>query len=182
MIFEPTELPDVITVFPEVFSDARGENWEVYHQGKFSEHGIPYEFIQDNQSNSRRTVLRGLHYQINSPQGKLVRAIKGRIFDVAVDLRRSSPTFGKWVGRILSDRNRLQLWVPPGFAHGFYALSTWAQVSYKLTELYSSEYDRTLLWNDPQVGVNWPLINGKPPMLSAKDAIGIPFEKAEVFE
>jgi dTDP-4-dehydrorhamnose 3,5-epimerase len=182
MKFTNTELPGIIVVSPDIYSDERGSFWEVYHQKKFSEQGIPYHFIQDNQSTSRRTVLRGLHYQIKTPQGKLIRVVSGKIFDVAVDLRRSSPFFGKWIGITLSSINKLQLWIPPGFAHGFYALSRWAHVAYKATELYSSENDRTLLWNDTDVNVNWQLIDGKRPILSQKDANGKPLRDAEVFE
>ncbi|MGA9398184.1 MAG: dTDP-4-dehydrorhamnose 3,5-epimerase [Anaerolineaceae bacterium] len=182
MKFTPTDMPGVIVVSPDIFSDERGAFWEVHHQQKFAENGIPYQFIQDNQSTSRRMVLRGLHYQLVKPQGKLVRVVQGKVFDVAVDLRRSSPYFGKWMGCILSSRNRRQLWIPPGFAHGFYTLSSWAYVSYKTTELYSSQTDRTLLWNDASIAIAWPLIDGLPPMLSKKDSCAILLDKAEVFE
>ena len=128
MKFIPSELPGVVLIIPDVVSDERGSFWEVHHQEKFEQHGIPQQFVQDNQSISRRTVLRGLHYQLDKPQGKLVRIVQGKVFDVAVDLRRSSPTFGKWVGYILSGRNKHQLWIPPGFAHGIYTLSSWAQL------------------------------------------------------
>lgn len=182
MEFKPTELPDVILIFPRVFPDKRGANWEVYHQQKFAEHGIPHVFVQDNHSSSRRQVLRGLHYQVGKPQGKLVRVIQGRVFDVAVDLRRSSPTFGRWTGVILSGSNKQQLWVPPGFAHGFYTLSAWAQVSYKLSELYLPAGDRSLRWDDPQVGIHWPLIAGQLPLISEKDARAPYLAEAEVFD
>lgn len=182
MIFTPAEIPDVIVVSPEIFVDARGEFWEIHNQKKFTDNGIPDQFVQDNQSISCQTVLRGLHYQIKKPQGKLVRALQGKIFDVAVDIRRSSPTYRKWVGIILSSHNKLQLWIPPGFAHGFYTLSKWAAVTYKLTDLYSAEYERTMLWSDEHLAIDWPLIKSKPPILSERDANGIPFEKAEVFE
>ncbi len=182
MKFIPSELPDVVLVIPEVFSDERGCNWEVHHQGKFEQNGIPQRFVQDNQSISRRTVLRGLHYQLEKPQGKLVRIVQGKVFDVAVDLRRSSPTFGKWVGFMLSGRNKYQLWIPPGFAHGFYTLSSWAQLSYKLTELYSGQADRSLLWCEPTIAVKWPLIDGLAPLLSKKDADAATLDKAEVFD
>jgi dTDP-4-dehydrorhamnose 3,5-epimerase len=180
MRFIPSELPGVILVIPEVFSDERGCNWEVHHQEKYARYGIFHQFIQDNQSTSRRTVLRGLHYSLEKPQGKLVRVVKGRIYDVAVDLRKSSPTFGKWVGYTLSSRNKHQLWIPPGFAHGFYTLSQWADVSYKNTDLYST--DLSLLWCDPVIGVKWPLIDGLPPILSKKDANAVTLDKAEVFD
>jgi dTDP-4-dehydrorhamnose 3,5-epimerase len=180
MKFIPSEIPDVILVIPEVFSDERGCNWEVHHQVKFEKNGIPHQFIQDNQSISRRAVLRGLHYSLVKPQGKLVRVVKGRVYDVAVDLRRSSPTFGKWVGYTLSSRNKHQLWIPPGFAHGFYTLSQWADVSYKNTDVYST--DCSLLWCDPDIGVRWPLIAGLQPILSEKDANAVTLYKAEVFD
>jgi dTDP-4-dehydrorhamnose 3,5-epimerase len=180
MKFIPSELPGVILVIPEVFTDERGCNWEVHHQEKFAQNGIPHQFIQDNQSISKRAVLRGLHYSLIKPQGKLVRVVRGRVYDVAVDLRKSSPTFGKWVGYALSSRNKHQLWIPPGFAHGFYTLSEWAHVSYKNTAVYST--DRSLLWCDPAIGVRWPLIDGLPPILSEKDAGATTLEKAEVFD
>lgn len=182
MKFIPSEISDVILVIPEIFSDERGSFWEVHHQQKFKEQGFPHNFIQDNQSTSRKTVLRGLHYQLVKPQGKLVRVVQGVVFDVAVDLRKSSPTFGKWVGYTLSCRSKQQLWIPPGFAHGFYTLSSWAHVSYKTTEFYSSQTDRTLLWCDPVLAVKWPLIDGLPPMLSKKDAGAVTLDKAEVFD
>jgi dTDP-4-dehydrorhamnose 3,5-epimerase len=182
MKFISSELPGVILIIPEVFSDQRGSNWEVYHQEKFTANGIPNHFVQDNQSTSRRGVLRGLHYQLDKPQGKLVRVVQGTGFDVAVDLRRSSPSFGKWIGFILSARNKHQLWIPPGFAHGFYTLSAWAQLSYKLTELYSSTSDRSLSWCDPVIAVKWPLIDGITPLLSKKDATAVTLDKAEVFD
>jgi dTDP-4-dehydrorhamnose 3,5-epimerase len=182
MKFKSSDLPEVFLISPDVFSDERGAFWEVHHQKKFAENGIPDTFIQDNQSVSRRTVLRGLHYQLSHPQGKLVRVVQGKIFDVAVDLRKSSPFFGKWVGFVLSSRNKLQLWIPPGFAHGFYTLSRWAHVSYKSTQLYSSQHDRTLLWCDPRLAINWPLIDGKLPLLSDKDADAVTLDKAEVFD
>jgi dTDP-4-dehydrorhamnose 3,5-epimerase len=126
-------------------------------------------------------TLRGLHYQIRQSQGKLVQIVTGVVFDIAVDLRRSSPTFGKWVGKKLSAINRMQLWIPPGFAHGFYVLSDWADLIYKVTDYYSPEWDRTLLWNDPDLGIDWPLIDGKPPLLSDKDSRGIPLNEADTF-
>jgi dTDP-4-dehydrorhamnose 3,5-epimerase len=138
--------------------------------------------VQDNHSGSRAGVLRGLHYQVRQPQGKVVSVLAGEVFDVAVDLRRSVPTFGRWVGVTLSARTRRQLWVPPGFAHGFYVLSDWAEVMYLATDLYCPRWERTLLWDDPQVGVRWPLEGGARPTLSAKDAGGSPFAEAEVFE
>lgn len=182
MEFKQTDLPGVVVISPKIFPDKRGANWEVYHQQKFAEQGIPHTFVQDNQSNSRCQVLRGLHYQVGKPQGKLVRVIAGQIYDVAVDLRRNSPTFCQWTGVILSGRNKHQLWIPPGFAHGFYTLSNWAQVSYKLTALYLPEGDRSLRWDDPRIGIRWPLLDGQPPMISAKDAQAPYLSEAEVFE
>lgn len=155
---------------------------EAYQAAKLAELGISEPFVQDNHSGSKQGVLRGLHYQIRQPQGKLVRAIVGTIFDVAVDLRRSSPTFGKWVAHQLSAENRLQLWVPPGFAHGFYVLSEQAEVIYKTTDYYAPQFERTLLWNDPTVGIEWPISPQQLPLLSPKDAQGKLLSVAEVFD
>jgi dTDP-4-dehydrorhamnose 3,5-epimerase len=153
----------------------------VYNQRRFADvPGLPKAFVQENQSRSHKNVLRGLHYQIRQPQGKLVRVILGRIFDVAVDLRRSSPTFGKWVGVELSEENRLALWIPVGFAHGFLAMSDCAIVQYKVTDFWATEQECTLAWNDPAVGIDWPL-EGEP-MLSEKDRRGVPLGQAEVFD
>jgi dTDP-4-dehydrorhamnose 3,5-epimerase len=178
----PTNLPDVLIIQLQVFEDARGFFMETYHQRKLAELGITAEFVQDNHSRSQRGILRGLHYQIRHTQGKLVRVTLGEVDDVAVDLRRSSPTFGQSMSVRLSAENRLMLWVPPGFAHGFYTLSPWAEVLYKVTDYYAPEWERTLLWNDPQLGIDWPLVDGQPPLLSAKDAAGLPLGEAEVFE
>ena len=178
----PTEIPEVVILEPQVFYDARGFFMETYHARKLAELGITAAFVQDNHSRSQRGTLRGLHYQIRQTQGKLLRVISGEIFDVAVDLRRASPTFGCWTGAVLSADNKLQLWVPPGFAHGFYTVSETAELTYKVTDYYAPEWERTLLWNDPQIAVAWPLIDGQPPVLSAKDAQGRPFSQAEVFE
>ena len=175
MIFEPTQISDVIIIKPKIYTDERGFFMETYQREEFSSKGIDVEFIQDNHSGSEQGVLRGLHYQIRKTQGKLVRAISGKIFDVAVDLRKGSPTIGKWVGVYLSGENKYQLWIPEGFAHGYYTLSHWADVIYKVTDYYSPEWDRTLLWNDIEVGIDWPLIDNLPPMLSDKDAGGISF-------
>ncbi len=177
-----TEIPDVVVLEPQVFYDARGFFMETYHAQKLAQLGITAEFVQDNHSQSQQGTLRGLHYQLRQAQGKLVRVVCGEIFDVAVDLRRRSPTFGRWTGAILSAENKLQLWIPPGFAHGFYALSPTVDLLYKVTDYYSPEWDRTLLWNDPQINVVWPLLPGQIPVLSAKDAQGKPFSQAEVFE
>ncbi len=178
----PTEIPDVLVLEPQVFYDARGFFMETYHARKLAELGITAQFVQDNHSRSQRGTLRGLHYQIRQAQGKLVRVVYGEIFDVAVDLRRYAPTFGQWTGAILSANNKLQLWIPPGFAHGFYALSETVDLIYKVTDYYAPEWDRTLLWNDPQIHIAWPLIDGQPPVLSAKDAQGRPLSQADVFE
>jgi dTDP-4-dehydrorhamnose 3,5-epimerase len=181
MEFEPTSIPDVIAIKPKVFGDERGFFMETYQAEQFAAAGIDFDFVQDNHSGSRRGVLRGLHYQIRNPQGKLVRVIAGEIFDVAVDLRRSSPTFGQWVGQCLSAENKLQLWIPPGFAHGFYVLSDWAELVYKATDLYAPEWERTLIWNDPAVGIHWPLPDEQAPGLSPKDIQGSPLASAETY-
>jgi len=172
MEFRPTAIPDVILIAPKVIGDDRGFFMETYQRREFREHGIGAEFVQDNHSRSRRGVLRGLHYQVKQPQGKLVRVVAGEVFDVSVDLRRGSPTFGKWAGVRLSAENKLQVWVPPGFAHGFCVLSEWADAIYKTTDFYAPEWERTLLWNDPDVGIAWPLEGGAQPIVSAKDANG----------
>jgi dTDP-4-dehydrorhamnose 3,5-epimerase len=182
MMFEHTDIPDVLIVKPKVFGDKRGFNVETYRTDVFSSAGIAEAFVQDNQSGSQQGILRGLHYQIRQTQGKLVRVIIGEIFDVAVDLRRSSATFGRWVGVFLSAENKQQVWVPKGFAHGFYVLSDWAEVVYKVTDYYGPEWERTLLWNDPALGIEWPLLNGRAPVLSEKDACGKLLSQADLFE
>lgn len=170
MKFLPTsDLPEVVVVEPSVLRDERGFFLEVYHQRKFREGGVPDTFVQDNHSCSVRGTLRGLHAQLTKPQGKLVRAVTGEIFDVAVDIRPGSPTFGRWVGEILSGENFRQLWVPPGFAHGFCVLSETAHVQYKCTELYDREDEIALLWNDPEIGIAWPVNDLGNPLLSPKD-------------
>jgi dTDP-4-dehydrorhamnose 3,5-epimerase len=182
MQFKSTSIPDVLLIEPKVFGDERGFFMETYQSVRFASAGICADFVQDNQSGSVQGILRGLHYQIRQPQGKLVRVVVGEVFDVAVDLRRSSPTFGKWVGQNLSSSNRMQIWIPPGFAHGFYVLSDWAEVVYKASDYYAPEWDRTLLWNDPEVGINWPLLEGRSPSLSEKDAKGSTLQSAETYE
>jgi dTDP-4-dehydrorhamnose 3,5-epimerase len=182
MQFTPTSIPDVILIEPKVFGDERGFFMETYQEKVFAAQGIPTDFKQDNHSGSRQGTLRGLHYQIRQAQGKLLRVVVGEIFDVAVDIRRSSPTFGQWVGVCLSAENKRQLWVPPGFAHGFYVLSEWAELLYKASDLYAPQWERTLLWNDPALGIEWPLVNGQPPILSPKDAQGLPLSQAELFD
>ena len=177
-----TNLPDVLILEPQVFADARGFFMESYHASKFAEGGITAAFLQDNHSGSRQGILRGLHYQIRQPQGKLVRVVLGSVYDVAVDIRRSSPTFGKWIGQELSAENHLMLWVPVGFAHGFYTLSAWAEVVYKTTDYYAPEWERSLLWNDPDLAIAWPLPTGQAPSLSARDAQGLPLKQAELFD
>ncbi len=182
MEFSPTKIPDVIQIKPRVFEDERGFFFEAYQSLLFEKLGISVRFVQDNHVGSNRGVLRGLHYQIQHSQGKLVRAIVGKIFDVAVDLRRKSSTFGQWVGAELSTENKLQLWIPPGFAHGYYTLSDWAEVLYKVTDFYAPEWERELLWNDPYLAIEWPIPQGQTLALSEKDARGMPFRQAEVYE
>ncbi|MEJ2630550.1 MAG: dTDP-4-dehydrorhamnose 3,5-epimerase [Acidihalobacter sp.] len=181
MRFMPTAIPDVVVVEPDVFGDARGFFLETWHEAKFREGGLDAEFVQDNHSRSRQGILRGLHYQIERPQGKLVRVITGRVFDVAVDLRRSSPTFGRWVGEELSEDNHRMLWVPPGFAHGFYVLSESADFVYKCTEFYAPEHERCIRWDDPELGIGWPIPTHAAPLVSEKDARGAAFRDAEYY-
>ena len=178
MQFLPTELPGVVIIEPKVFEDERGFFMESFHRQKFAAAGIDVEFVQDNHSRSCAGVLRGLHYQFAHPQGKLVRAVRGSIFDVAVDLRRSSPTFGRWHGCELTEANRRQMYIPPGFAHGFCVTSDVAEVLYKCTELYHPADERTLLWNDPVLGIDWPVAS---PVVSAKDTLGVPLARAECY-
>ena len=181
MRFLPTRIPDVVVVEPTLLGDERGFFMETWHQGKFADAGLPATFVQDNHSGSRSGILRGLHYQAVRPQGKLVRVTAGTVFDVAVDLRQASPTFGRWVGEWLSSENRRQLWVPPGFAHGFLVRSDWAEVMYKCTELYAPEHDRAIAWDDPELAIAWPLEPGERPLLSAKDAAAPRLAAAELF-
>lgn len=174
----PTKIPDVLIIEPHVFGDERGFFYESYNEKAFTEKtGLLVHFVQDNHSRSAQNVLRGLHYQIQQPQGKLVRAIAGAIFDVAVDVRKSSATFGQWVSCHLSAENKRQLWVPPGFAHGFLVLSSAAEVLYKTTDYYARQHERCILWNDPDLAIDWPLI--AVPVLSGKDQAGQPFKTAE---
>ena len=177
----PTALPEVLVLEPRVFGDDRGFFYESFNRRDFAgATGLDPDFVQDNHSRSARGVLRGLHYQIRHPQGKLVRVVQGEVFDVAVDLRRGSPRFGQWVGVELSAANRRQLWVPPGFAHGFVVTSDAAEFLYKTTDYWFPEHERSLLWNDPAVGVNWPLAG--EPRLAAKDAAGLPLAQCEVYD
>lgn len=180
MDFSPLAIPDVILIEPDVYRDHRGFFLESWQKMKFQSAGVGMEFVQDNHSSSVKNVLRGLHYQIQQPQGKLIRAIRGEVFDVAVDLRRESPTFGKWVGAILSADNFQMLWIPPRFAHGFLVLSENAEFVYKATDYYAPEYERSILWNDPDIGIDWNL-GGTEPILSEKDMRGLRLKDAEVF-
>jgi dTDP-4-dehydrorhamnose 3,5-epimerase len=176
-----TTIPEVIILEPKIFGDERGFFMETYQARQFAELGIPTQFVQDNHSGSRQGILRGLHYQLRQAQGKLVRVITGKIFDVAVDLRKTSPTFGQWVGATLSAQNKHLIWIPSGFAHGFYVLSDWAEIVYKATDYYAPEWERSILWSDPELGIEWPLIDQQPPVLSAKDANGFSFKDAETY-
>ena len=182
MLFSPTSIPEVIEITPKIYKDSRGEFLEVYRSAEFAEAGIDLGFVQDNHAGSYQGVLRGLHYQVLQAQGKLIRVISGEIYDVSVDLRNSSSTFGVSVGLRLSDQKKNQLWIPPGFAHGYYVMSEWAEVSYKVTEYYAPEHERTLLWNDPQLRIKWPLISKKHPLLSENDLQGCLLCEAETYE
>jgi dTDP-4-dehydrorhamnose 3,5-epimerase len=181
MRFTPLEIADVILIEPDVVEDERGFFMESYQKERFAAAGITADFVQDNHSSSTRGVLRGLHYQIRQPQGKLVRAAVGEVFDVAVDLRRGSATFGRSASSVLSADNKKQLWIPPGFAHGVYVISDRAELLYKATDYYSPEWERTLLWNDLALSIRWPLVDNRPPILSKKDAEGKRLVEAEAF-
>lgn len=177
----PLSIPDVLLLEPKVFGDDRGFFFESFNQSQFEAAvGRQVNFVQDNHSRSAKNVLRGLHYQIQRPQGKLVRVVQGEVFDVAVDIRRSSPTFGKWVGEIISAENRSQLWVPEGFAHGFLVLSDNAEFLYKTTEYYAHSFERCIAWNDANLAINWPTHGGEP-VLSIKDTQGDTFDVADTF-
>ena len=180
MKFTPLSIPDVLLIEPQVFGDDRGFFFETFNQNKFEEAtGLKINFVQDNHSKSLRGVLRGLHYQLNpKAQGKLVRMIQGEVFDVAVDLRQSSPTFGKWVGEILSADNKKQMWIPEGFAHGFLTLSDTAEFLYKTTDFYSKDHDQAMMWNDEIIGIDWPM---KDVSLSPKDKSAVSFKEAKYF-
>ncbi len=176
-----TAIPDLLIIEPKVFGDARGFFFESFNQRIFERlTGRTDNFVQDNHSRSARNVLRGLHYQIKQPQAKLIRVVAGEVFDIAVDIRRSSPTFGRWVGNILSAENKQMLWVPEGFAHGFVVLSEYAELLYKTTDYWAPEYERSILWNDPDLAIDWPLKENAP-ILSMKDQEAVPFCKAELF-
>ncbi len=181
MNIAPTAIPDVLVIEPTVLGDQRGYFFEAWKADLFSEAGVKETFVQDNQSSSTLGVLRGLHYQIQQPQGKLVRVISGAVFDVAVDIRQSSPTFGQWVGQELSAENHHSLWVPPGFAHGFYVLSEQAEFIYKCTDYYAPQHERVIRFDDPDLGIDWPLIPGTPTVMSDKDLDGTAFRDADYF-
>lgn len=175
----PTDIPEVLVLEPRVFGDERGFFYESWNRRTFKDLGIDADFVQDNHSKSQKGVLRGLHYQIAHPQGKLVRVVAGEVFDVAVDLRRASATFGRWTGVRISAENRRMVWIPPGFAHGFCVLSDHAEFLYKTTDYWHPQHERVLLWNDPDVAIDWPL-SGQP-IMAAKDEAGTGFRQAEVF-
>lgn len=181
MKFETTALQDVLLIQPTLFGDERGFFMEVWNERIFREAGLDLHFVQDNHSKSRRGTLRGLHYQREQPQGKLVRVLSGAVFDVAVDLRAQSPTFGRWLGVELSAQNKHMLWIPPGFAHGFHVLSPEAEFFYKCTEFYQPQFEVTLRWDDPTLAIRWPLRPGETPLVSPKDAAGIDFADAPIF-
>ncbi len=179
MKFIPTDIPDVIVIEPRVFGDHRGYFMETYKEPLFTENGIPNSFVQDNMSSSIKGTLRGLHYQLDPhSQGKLVRVLKGSVFDVAVDIRRGSPTFGKWVGVELTEENKLSLWIPPGFAHGFYVTSETAEFTYKCSDVYTPAAERGIIWNDPDIGIEWPIEHNEI-LLSDKDRANPPLRNAE---
>ena len=208
MKFIQTKIPDVILIEPDVYRDGRGFLMETWHKGKFEDEGINADFVQDNHSRSGQYILRGLHYQIQQPQGKLIRVasgeyfdvmeahaatldiwetcylqvLSGKVFDVAVDLRRSSPNFGRWVGEFLSEENKKMLWIPPGFAHGFLVTSESADLCYKCSDFYATEHDRAIRWDDPDLGIDWPLPEGVEPILSDKDSEATLFREAEVYD
>jgi dTDP-4-dehydrorhamnose 3,5-epimerase len=179
MQFEPTGIPDVVLIRPKVFGDPRGFFFESWEEHKFAAAGLEVRFVQDNHSRSAQHTLRGLHYQVQQTQGKLVRVVTGTVFDVAVDIRRSSRTFGRWVGVVLSEDNHHMLWVPPGFAHGFLVLSDSADFVYRCTDFWAPAHERSILWNDRHLKVAWPIPSGVEPLLSAKDAAGVSFHGAE---
>lgn len=182
MEYVKQSIPEVVLIKPKIFGDERGFFMETYRHSEFLENCGNFQFVQDNHSKSRQGILRGIHYQIQNPQGKLVRVVQGEVFDVAVDLRRSSPTFGRWIGVWLSAENHHQLWVPPGFGHAFYVTSETAEFTYKCTDYYAPEYERSLRWDCPMVNIDWPLVNGEKPQLSAKDQQGSLLAEADVYE
>ena len=178
----PSRLPDVLIIKPAVFEDPRGFFMETWNSKEFAQAGMAADFVQDNYSSSVAGTVRGLHYQIEQAQGKLVWVVKGDVFDVVVDLRKSSPDFGQWAGEVLSADNRKQMWIPPGFAHGFLVISATADFQYKCTDYYAPEHERTLQWNDPDIGIDWPLLDDEKPILSSKDQAGVPLRSADVYD
>ncbi|WP_372737905.1 dTDP-4-dehydrorhamnose 3,5-epimerase [Neptunomonas sp.] len=182
MQYQPLSIPDVVLITPKVFGDERGFFMETFRDDDFRSHCADVNFVQDNHSTSHQGILRGMHYQTQHTQGKLLRVISGVVFDVAVDMRRDSSSFGEWVGVHLSSENKEMLWVPPGFAHGFYVVSDTAEFVYKCTDYYAPEYEVQLRWDDPTVAIQWPLINGELPQLSVKDAQGLTLAKAPTYE
>lgn len=182
MNYTSLDIPDVVLIEPQVFGDHRGFFMETFRDNEFRQNAADVTFVQDNHSKSLQGTLRGLHYQIQQTQGKLARVISGKVFDVAVDLRKTSPTFGKWVGRILSSDDKNMLWVPPGFAHGFYVLSETAEFLYKCTDYYAPEHEQSIRWDDPDIGIDWPLIPDHAPSLSQKDEKAGSFKDARVFK
>lgn len=182
MIYEKLAIPDVVLLTPKVFGDERGFFMETFRQSEFEQHCGNYQFVQDNHSLSAHGILRGLHYQLEKPQGKLVRVTRGEVFDVAVDMRKSSPTFGQWVGATLSADNKQMLWVPPGFAHAFYVTSDEAEFQYKCTDYYNPGDEYCIRWDDPTLAIEWPLVNGDEPRVSEKDNQGASFVEAPAFK
>jgi len=180
--FVPADIPGIVIIEPKLFGDSRGFFMESWNKREFEKGGISASFVQDNHSRSVQGTLRGLHYQFKQPQGKLIRAISGDIFDVVVDIRKNSGTFGKSFSLILSGENRKMLWVPKGFAHGFYVLSETAEVVYKVTDYYAPEDEETIMWNDSSMSIDWPLVDGKSPILSVKDSSGRAFKEAKYFD
>jgi dTDP-4-dehydrorhamnose 3,5-epimerase len=177
----PLDIPEVLLIEPDVFGDERGFFMETWQRQRFADNGIDYDFVQDNHSRSVQGTLRGLHYQIRQAQGKLVRVTAGAVYDVGVDLRRSSPTFGQWVGACLDAATKRMLWVPPGFAHGFLVTSESAELQYKCTDYYAPDHERSLRWDDPAIGIRWPLPAGQEPLVSTKDAAAPTLEAAELY-
>lgn len=181
MQFEKQSIPEIILIKPELFPDERGYIFESFQEKKFFQNEINLKIVQQNQSGSKKGIIRGLHFQIQQPQGKLIKVLNGEIFDVAVDLRKFSSTFGKWVGLILDSKKFHQLWIPPGFAHGFLVLSDWAEILYGASDFYAPEYERTLIWNDPEIGIEWPIEKDFVPVLSSKDLNGKKLKDIEVY-
>lgn len=181
MDIKALEISDVLLLRPEVYEDKRGFFTEIFQANRFEQAGLPSHFVQENHSGSHRNILRGLHYQIQQAQGKLISVIVGDVFDVAVDLRKSSATFGKWVGVHLSSEKREHIWIPAGFAHGFFVESKWAEVLYRVTDYYAPEWERTLIWDDPEVGIRWPISAEHSPQLSSKDLAGHQLSDADVY-